>query len=153
MRTSTSPPVRRPHNRLVQPGIWDRQSARPDGFGDFDIWISTRENVGSDFRPAVNVGSEVNTIGPEFGAAISQDERQLFFSSSRPANAGKMDIWVVERETTSHAWSTPINLDTLNSPSFQAMPTFSRHGREVCFMALRPEGFGGLDVWCANRAR
>jgi len=34
---------------------------------------------------------------------------------------------------------------------FQAMLTFSRNGREVCVMAFRPEGSGGLDIWCANR--
>ena len=128
---------------------WD--SVRPDGLGDFDIWMATRGNVGSDFGPAVNVGPEVNTVGPEFGAAISQNEKQLFFSSSRPGNVGQIDIWVVERKDKSGPWGTPINLDTLNSPFFQAMPTFSRNGREVCFMAFRPEGFGGLDVWCANR--
>jgi hypothetical protein len=128
---------------------WD--SVRPDGLGDFDIWKATRRDVGSDFGPAVNVGSEVNTVGPEFGAVISQNEKQLFFSSARPGNLGQIDIWVVERKEKSGPWGTPINLDTLNSLFFQAMPTFSRNGREVCFMAFRPEGFGGLDIWCANR--
>jgi len=130
---------------------WD--SARPDGLGDFDIWMATRDSVGSDFGPAVNVGPEVNGVGPEFGAAISQNEKQLFFSSGRPGNIGQIDIWVVERKDKSESWGTSINVDTLNSPFFQAMPTFSRNGREVCFMALRPGGFGGLDIWCANRVQ
>jgi len=130
---------------------WD--SARPDGLGDFDIWMATRDGVGSDFGPAVNVGPEVNGVGPEFGAAISQNEKQLFFSSGRPGNIGQIDIWVVERKDKSESWGTSINVDTLNSPFFQAMPTFSRNGREVCFMALRPGGFGGLDIWCANRVQ
>jgi len=128
---------------------WD--SVRPDGVGDFDIWMATRGNVGRDFGPAVNVGPEVNTVGPEFGAAISQNEKQLFFSSARPGNVGQVDIWVVERKRKSDPWDIPINLDTLNSPLFQAMPTFRGNGREVCFMAFRPGGFGALDVWCASR--
>jgi len=130
---------------------WD--SDRPDGFGDFDLWMATRSNVGRDFGPAANVGPEVNTVGPEFGAAISQNEKLLFFSSGRPGNVGQVDIWVVERKQKSEPWGTPINLDTLNSPLFQAMPTFSRNGRGVCFMAIRPGGIGGLDIWCANRVR
>jgi hypothetical protein len=129
---------------------WD--SARPDGFGDFDIWTSTRGNVGTNFGLSENVGPAVNTVGPDFGPAISQNEKQLFFSSARPDNVGHVDIWVVERKAKSGPWGTPINLDTLNSPFFQAMPTFGRNGRDVCFMAFRPGGFGGLDVWCANRA-
>ena len=128
---------------------WD--SYRPDGLGDADIWMATRDAVCEAFGPAVNVGPAVNTPGPEFGPAISRNERQLFFSSGRPGNVGQVDIWVVERKKKSGPWGTPINLDTLNSPFFQAMPTFSRNGQEVCFMAFRPEGFGGLDVWCTNR--
>ena len=58
-------------------------------------------------RPAVNVGPAVNTAGPEFGPALSQNEKQLFFSSARPGNVGQIDIWVVERQTKSEAWGTP----------------------------------------------
>jgi hypothetical protein len=130
---------------------WD--SLRPDGLGDFDIWTATRENVGEPFGPAVNLGPAVNTAGPEFGAALNQNEKQLFFSSGRPGNVGQIDIWVVERQTKSDSWGTPINVDTLNSPLFQAMPAFRNNGQEVCFMSFRSGGFGGLDVWCASRLR
>jgi Tol biopolymer transport system component len=130
---------------------WD--SVRPDGFGDFDIWMATRENVNEPFGPAVNVGAAVNTAGPEFGPALNQNEKQLLFSSGRPGNVGQIDIWVVERQTQSDAWGPPINMDTLNSPFFQAMPTFRNSGQEVCFMSVRPGGFGGLDIWCATRSR
>jgi OOP family OmpA-OmpF porin len=131
---------------------WD--SVRLDGFGDSDIWMATRENVGEPFGLAVNLGPAVNTPGPEFGPALNQNEKQLFFSSGRPGNVGQIDIWVVERQTKSEAWGIPINMDTLNSPFFQAMPAFRNNGQEVCFMSNRqPGGFGGLDVWCASRLR
>ncbi len=131
---------------------WD--SNRPDGFGDFDIWVATRAEFFEDFQPAVNVGPAVNTPGPDFGPAISQNERQLFFSSARPGNVGQLDIWVVERtkvEKGAVPWGTPVNVETLNSPFFQAMPTFRGNGQEVCFMSFRPTGFGNLDIWCAVR--
>ena len=130
---------------------WD--SDRPGGFGNFDIWVATRENVAEPFGPAVNLGPAVNTGGPEFGPALNQNEKQLFFSSGRPGNVGQIDIWVVERQTKSDGWGIPINVDTLNSPFFQAMPAFRTNGQEVCFMSFRLGGFGGLDVWCANRSR
>jgi hypothetical protein len=132
---------------------WD--SDRRDGLGDFDIWVATRDAVSDNFAPADNMGPTVNTPGPEFGPAISQNDRQLFFSSGRPGNVGPIDIWVVERKKNrkrAGPWSTPINVDTLNSPFLQAMPTFSRNGKEVCLMALRPEGFGALDIFCADRS-
>jgi WD40-like Beta Propeller Repeat len=130
---------------------WD--SDRPGGFGNFDIWVATRDNVGEPFGLAVNLGPAVNTAGPEFGPALNQNEKQLFFSSGRPGNVGQIDIWVVERQTKSDAWGIPVNVDTLNSPFFQAMPAFRNNGQEVCFMSFRPGGFGGLDVWCASRLR
>jgi Tol biopolymer transport system component len=129
---------------------WD--SVRP-GFGDFDIWMATRGNVGEPFEPAINLGPEVNTAGPEFGPALNQNEKQLFFSSGRPGNVGQVDIWVVERQTKSDPWGLPINMDTLNSRVVQAAPTFRNNGQEVCFMSVRPFGFGGLDIWCASRLR
>lgn len=131
---------------------WD--SNRPDGFGDFDIWMAAREASCETFGPAVNAGPPVNTPWPDFGPAISQNDRRLFFSSGRPGNAGEIDIWVVERRKNrkrAGPWGAPINVDTLNSPFFQAMPTLRANGTEVCVMAFRPEGFGGLDIWCADR--
>ena len=83
---------------------WD--SDRPDGLGDFDIWMATRASAGSDFRPAVNVGPEVNGMGPEFGAAISQNEEQTVLLVGQPGNIGQIDIWVVERKDKSgRGWS------------------------------------------------
>jgi len=129
---------------------WDGD--RPDGgFGDFDIWMATRQHVEEPFTSAVNVGQPINGPGPDFGAALSQNENLLFFSSGRPGNFGQLDIWVVEREKRSDPWGNPVNIESLNSPFFQAAPTFGRNGRDVCFMSFRPGGFGVLDVWCATR--
>ena len=114
-----------------------------------------REAVCETVGPAVNVGPPVNTPGPHFGPAISDNERQLFFKSGRPGNVGQIDIWVVERRKNKKRagpWGTPINVDTLNSPFFQAMPTFHGNGKGVCFMSVRPDGFGALDIWCADRS-
>ena len=163
-RSVGTPPESRPHcqhSHTSRASRASQQTARlstgtrsgQTAFGDFDIWMATRENVGEPFGPAVNVGPAVNTAGPEFGAALNQNEKQLFFSSGRPGNVGQIDIWVVERQTKSDAWGIPINVDTLNSPFFQAMPAFRNNGQEVCFMSFRPDGFGGLDVWCASRLR
>jgi OmpA-OmpF porin, OOP family len=127
---------------------WD--SLRP-GFGDFDIWMANRKHVEEPFSSAENLGQPVNGTGPDFGPAISQNEKRLFFSSGRPGNIGQLDIWVVERENRSDPWGNPVNIETLNSPVFQAAPTFGRNGRDVCFMSIRPGGFGVLDVWCATR--
>ena len=44
---------------------WD--SDRPDGLGNFDIWMATRAAFCDTFGPAVNVGPPVNTPGPDFG--------------------------------------------------------------------------------------
>jgi hypothetical protein len=120
---------------------WD--SDRPDGLGDFDIWMATREAVCEMFGPAVNVGPPVNTPGPDFGPAIIHNERQLFFSSGRPGNVGQIDIWVVERRKNKKragAWGHSHQRRYAELAILPAMPTFHGNGKGVCFMSVRPGG-------------
>ena len=131
---------------------WD--SDRPDGLGDFDIWMATREAVCETFGPAVNIGPSVNAPGPDFGPAISHNERQLFFSSGRPGNVGQVDIWVVERKKKQEWGRSVGDSHQRRYTELAILPSdadTSWQWSEVCFMAFRPDGFGGLDIWCAER--
>ncbi len=50
-------------------------------------------------------------------------------------------------------WSAPVNLgDRVNSGSGDQTPVISREGRSLYFGSNRPEGFGGVDIWVAQRA-
>jgi len=50
-------------------------------------------------------------------------------------------------------WSAPVNLGpTVNSGSADQTPVISKDGLSLYFASDRPGGFGGLDIWVAQRA-
>jgi len=77
-------------------------SARDGGFGNLDIWVSYREHTHDDFdwQPPVNVGSGVNSIAVDTGAAYFENDDtgapQLLFSSNRLGGPGPLDLYVSE---------------------------------------------------------
>jgi len=50
-------------------------------------------------------------------------------------------------------WAAPLNLGALvNSPSVEIGPAISKDGLSLYFGSDRPGGFGGVDIWVAQRA-
>jgi Tol biopolymer transport system component len=62
------------------------------------------------FGEAVNLGPMVNSGSNEFGAKISPDGLELYFSSDRPGGYGSYDIWVAKRASAEDPWGPPSNL-------------------------------------------
>jgi WD40-like Beta Propeller Repeat len=51
------------------------------------------------------------------------------------------------------AWSTPVNLERVNSTSNEQNPQLSKDGLAIYFTSDRPAGgLGGLDLWVTRRA-
>ena len=65
-----------------------------DGFGQSDLWVSTRPSINAPWRDPVNLGDAVNTSEVECCADISADGRTLYFSRA-PDIAGNFDLWQV----------------------------------------------------------
>ncbi|UCG58612.1 MAG: PD40 domain-containing protein [Phycisphaerales bacterium] len=66
---------------------------RAGGFGDDDIWMTTRESKDADWGTPVNLGSIVNTSFIDRAPAIPADGSILYFCSSRASTL--MDLWQV----------------------------------------------------------
>jgi len=75
-------------------------SDRPGGFGDWDLYVATRETTHDDWGPPVNLGPTVNSPRGDWGPNLSADGLTLFFASDRPGGYGSFDIWVTTRTTT-----------------------------------------------------
>jgi WD40-like Beta Propeller Repeat len=129
---------------------------RPGGFGDFDIYVSTRTSDDEAWGPGVDV-TELNGPYRDTRTAIRRDGLEMFISSdatSRPGGVGGQDLWVSTRATTADAWSTPVNLGpTVNSTSFDGAPALSFDGTTLYFFSARPGGFGANDLYVTTRAR
>ena len=72
-------------------------SGRPEGVGDLDIWVSTRQSNGHAWETPVNLGLSINTTSQDRRPALSPDGTMLFFDSNRPGGVGNLDLYVATR--------------------------------------------------------
>ncbi|NQV34187.1 MAG: protein kinase, partial [Phycisphaeraceae bacterium] len=73
-------------------------SDRPGGYGDRDIWVTTRKTKDDDWGTPVNLGPTINSSGKDQQPFIRADGSTLYFSSERPGVGvcGALDIWKVQ---------------------------------------------------------
>jgi len=124
---------------------------RPGGYGESDMWVTTRETASDPWGTPVNLGPEVNSSAHDDYPFITADGLALFFSSERPGTNGKADIFVTMRATTDNDWDTPVNLGaTVNTPSAAGTPSISADGSTLFFASNRSGGVGTYDMWQAS---
>ena len=132
--------------------VWD--SNRPDGFGESDIWMSTRSTRDDPWGPPVNLGPNINTQELEATAALSADGLALFFTAWPWLEGhGDFDIWMARRSNDGTDWNTPVNLGPIINTAFsEYCPSISSDGMTLYFSDMpfpRPGGFGFEDIWQA----
>jgi len=132
-------------------------SGRPGGFGDADIWVTTRKNKDDPWGSPVNLGTPVNTSAFEGAPCLSHDGLSFYFVSDRPGSSGWLDIWMTTRKTKDNPWSSPVNLGpTVNSSADENQPNIPTDGLSLYFSdhsnaVVRPGGLGGTDIWVTTR--
>ena len=131
-------------------------SNRAEGYGSWDLWMTTRETTSDSWGEPVNLGSTVNGPTGEVFPSISGDGLELYFAEwevGRSGGYGSSDLWVTTRETTNDDWGQPINLgDTVNGPRFDGNPFILPDGLTLYFGSTRPTGgYGEMDIWMTRR--
>ncbi|MFC1603476.1 protein kinase [Planctomycetota bacterium] len=128
-------------------------SNRPGGFGNRDLWLTTRETPHNDWGTPINLAPPINSEFCEIMGSISADGRTLVIGSSgigpyRPGGQGRADLWLATRATSSDPWGAMVNLGpAINSSSYDVSPCFTADGSKLYFASNRPGGFGGYDIW------
>lgn len=118
-------------------------SARPAGYGDFDLYVSER---GGDWDAPVNVGPPVNTEYKEVTPFVTADGLWLFFASNRPGGSGGDDLWVTEN--LGGVWQEPVNLGpTVNSGADDRYPSLPDTMDRLFYASLVGGGYGGYDIY------
>jgi predicted secreted protein/Tol biopolymer transport system component len=128
-------------------------STRPGGYGDKDLWVTTRPTTNDEWTEPVNLGPTINSSAHDAGPCISADGLALYFSSERPGGyGGGRDLWVTTRPTTEDPWTEPVNLGpTVNSSDREGRPCISSDGLSLYFNSPRPGGFGYDDLYVTTR--
>jgi Tol biopolymer transport system component len=91
--------------------------------------------------------TELNSGSDDIGPVITDDGRQLYFSSNRPGGHGGFDIYVADRAGA--GWGKPRNLGpTVNSAADEHDPAPSPDGLSLYFASNRPAQF---DLYVSRR--
>lgn len=85
-------------------------SLRPDGLGNYDVWLSTRASADAPWGPAENLDAPINSSSGDFPVALSRDGLLLFFKSWRPNPVGPViaAIYVCQRASTGEPFGPPV---------------------------------------------
>jgi outer membrane protein OmpA-like peptidoglycan-associated protein len=84
-------------------------SDRASGKGGKDIWYAIK-GQGSDFGPAINLGSPVNTKYDDLSPFYHAGTKTLYYSTDGKANLGGLDVF--KSEKVEDGWLEPINMET-----------------------------------------
>ena len=126
--------------------------SRRDGNGIADLWLAQRQTTADDFgQPAQPDG--VNSTDHDDHPWLSADERELFFSSTRPpGQSGDRNIWRTTRASRSVAFSPPSLVTELNSTRDDGRPVLVRGGA-VLYYNYDSVFAGGAnsEIWRAER--
>jgi hypothetical protein len=85
-------------------------STRKEGFGSFDLWMTTRATAADAWGPAVHLDAPFNTPQDDCWPGLSSDGRVLFFTSSRPGGFGEWDLYMTRRASRNDPWGAPTDL-------------------------------------------
>ena len=113
-----------------------------------DLYISHNED--GKWSKLKKLDEAINSDYQEASAAISNDERTIFFSSNRPGGYGGKDIYRVVR-ITEEIWSLPLNLGpTINTEHDEDAP-FLHHDEEMLYFSSRGhKSMGGYDIFVSS---
>ncbi len=135
------------------------QSTRAGGYGDSDIYVTTRATTSDEWSQPVNLGPVINTSGRDAGPEISSDGLSLYFNSTRPGGNGNYDLYVTTRQSIGEPWGEPVNLGSVvNSWADEISPSISADGLSLYFSdgdalgtVARVDSSGGADIWVTRR--
>ncbi len=122
-------------------------SKREGGLGETDIYMA-RKLPNGQWAKAQNLGKVVNTAYKEDFPEIAPDGKTLYFSSQGHEGMGDFDLFKTVWDPENNTWTVPQNLGyPINSTGEERSISFTKDNKVAYLSALRPEGFGDLDIY------
>lgn len=126
-------------------------SDKPGGMGAADIYVSQLSPNGSFASPSLI--SELSSPEQDARPSVRFDGLEVVMFSNRLGSLGGFDLWSAARETVFDPWSTPVNLESLNTAFNDQQPYIAADRRTLHFASNRTGGFGQLDLYVTIRNR
>ncbi len=119
-----------------------------DRGGNYDIY-RTSKSGGAFSAPALVTGTQLNTASTESSPVVTTDELHLYILSNRTGTQGVFDIYASSRATTADAFSAPVSVTELNTPSIDFPSWISPDNCTLYF--TRQIANRGYDMFSATR--
>lgn len=120
-------------------------SERPEGFGQGDIYVSTKKGEGNWSHPK-NLGEFINTEQDEKFVFIHPNGKTLYFSSNGHQTMGSYDIF--KTELVNGEWSVPINLGyPINTVNEESTFSLTKDNKTLMIAAEYDDSFGERDIY------
>jgi hypothetical protein len=105
-----------------------------------DIYFRQRPEKDQPWQPPVNLGSKINHPGHDVAVRLSNDERTLLFTSTRPGGQGIWDVWRATRTSREALFGQAENMGPdLNSADADFHATFAADDRTLLFLRGSPD--------------
>jgi hypothetical protein len=122
-------------------------SDRKGGMGETDLYMLKKLPNG-DWATPVNLGAEINTKYREAFPVFDEISHTLYFASEGPKSIGGFDIFKSVYDSASKSFGPPENIGyPINTPEDNMQFTFAGNHRDGYISAVRPEGYGDLDIY------
>ncbi|MBI3510291.1 MAG: tetratricopeptide repeat protein [Bacteroidetes bacterium] len=122
-------------------------SSRKGGLGGNDLWVIKKLPTG-DWGMPMNAGENVNTKYDEAFPVFDEQNNILYFASQGHVNMGGFDIFKSKYDPLTHTFGPAENIGyPINTPEDNMEFTLAENHRDGYVSAVRPEGFGDLDIY------
>jgi OOP family OmpA-OmpF porin len=115
-----------------------------------DIWFSQWDEQNSEWMQAENMGTPLNTKGPNFISSITPDGNTVIITlGNRYTRNGKMKAGVSVSSRTSEGWTKPVPFKIINEINTHPKSNyFLANNREVLLMAVEGDPtYGSRDLY------
>ncbi len=124
----------------------------PGGFGDADIWMSSRATVNDEWGEPVNLGENINSETFDGEPSLTANELMLIFDSEQQNEENDNDIWMSTRDSIDDPWSPAVNLgEPINDDGDQRGPSISPDGLFLIWMDVHDRDNRRLNIKVSTR--
>ena len=93
----------------------------------------------------------VNTGDEEGAPSLSANGDQLLFTRCRYDKSMNMGSEIYSTSQSRGSWADPIKVEVVSDSLVAAHPALSPDGSQLYFVSDKPGGYGGKDIWVAEK--